>query len=722
MMKYLAHSAHKSCPEQSYSEHINNVVHNTLCHAKAAAKYSKSDGELLIQSAYHAALYHDMGKLHPDNQQVLHKPESKDPLPIPHQDAGVACLKKLQNSNLAQIAVYSHHKGLPNMNNEKLRQNNTNFRYEDKELRDQVNEELPELIEWHNSLTSYRPDALPKRKLNSDFSVFARIMLSCLVDADHTDTAQHYQNYPSNDHMPQLRARERLDRLNAYVDKLKSESERDRLRSEMFIACRDSTVNESIVFCDSPVGSGKTTAIMANLLQHAIKTNARRVFVVLPFTNIIKQSVDTYRKALVLPKEDPQSVVAELHHRADFEDENMRALSANWKAPIIVTTAVAFFETLAASRTASLRKLHELPGSVIFVDEAHASVPIKLLPVTLRWITKLADEWNCYWVLASGSLVKFWNIEELGISKRNVPQIVPETLRNKLNSFENHRIEYEFHSKRLSIDDLINLVIAKPGPRLVIMNTVKSAAVIAKALSEKCGKDQVQHISTALKPEDREKTIAAVKDLLDNKSQTDWTLVATSCVEAGMDFSFKTGFREISSLLSLLQAAGRINRNGKDNDAVIWSFQMRTDEPLIEANIPFIKDSAKILTSFFESGKVISPELSTEAVRCEMEQGSETHKKLIEDEKEQLFQEVSNNYHIIEDENILVIVDPELKQSILNGNCTWKEIQRKAVPLSCNKIKEYGVQQLAEGIYDWNLGYDSFLGIMHGALKDFHHE
>jgi len=83
---------------------------------------------------------------------------------------------------------------------------------------------------------------------------------------------------------------------------------------------------------------------------------------------------------LVLPGENADEVVAELHHRADFESEDTRYLTALWRTPIIVTTAVAFFETLASNSTATLRRLHELPGSAIFVDESHAALPAKLLP------------------------------------------------------------------------------------------------------------------------------------------------------------------------------------------------------------------------------------------------------------------------------------------------------------------------------------------------------
>ena len=168
--------------------------------------------------------------------------------------------------------------------------------------------------------------------------------------------------------MPELRPQERLAALDHYVSKFGETDERSSLRRELYQSCRSVEAHSGFSVCGSPVGSGKTTAVMAHLLEQACKRNARRIFVVLPYTSIIRQSVDIYRKALVLPGETPEDVVAELHSRADFEDIETRYLTALWRAPIVVTTAVAFFETLSSHNPAALRRLHELPGSLIFVD------------------------------------------------------------------------------------------------------------------------------------------------------------------------------------------------------------------------------------------------------------------------------------------------------------------------------------------------------------------
>ena len=188
-------------------------------------------------------------------------------------------------------------------------------------------------------------------------------------------------------------------------------------------------------------------------------------------------------------------------------------------------------------------------------DEAHNALPIKLLPLAWRWLNVLADEWSCYWVLASGSLVRYWELDrlkEIGMAQPKVTELVRYDLRNQLMAYEQNRIAFLNKESPVSRRDLIEWVANSPGPRLLILNTVQSAAVIASDMAQKYGRGCVEHLSTALTPEDRSKTIKRIKQRLKDTSDRDWTLVATSCVEAGVDFSFRTGFREMSSLLSLL--------------------------------------------------------------------------------------------------------------------------------------------------------------------------
>lgn len=718
-MEYLAHSAKADSPSQTYKAHVEGVCRRAERYAEEAEQYSSTCGGQLKDTVWRSALWHDLGKLDDDNQAALRKAtDQQRHLPWNHTDAGSAVLQEC-GGLYSPLVVYSHHRGLPDVESE-CAKNDAIFRDERTDVRNHVDNEIAELIKRHIEILSIDGRDQEER-FGGDQSVLFRMLLSCLADADHTDTAAAYGQAPENESLSQLRAAERLEALDQYVSELNVDDERSRLRSEMYFSCRDAKIAGSFTVCDSPVGSGKTTAVMAHLLAQAMERKARRIFVVLPFTNIIEQSVDVYRKALVLPGEDPEKVVAELHSRADFEDTDTRYLTALWRAPIIVTTAVAFFETLASNRPSALRRLHELPGSVVFIDEAHSALPLKLLPLAWRWMNTLSKDWNCYWTLASGSLVRYWQLDNLQAAKPSDPtvgELIGDTLRTQLAQYEQHRVSFQWQSNAMSRKELVEWVQSMPGPRLLILNTVQSAAVIADCFCRSYEEGCVEHLSTALTAEDRGETIERIKARLANASDTNWTLVATSCVEAGVDFSFRSGFRELSSLLSLLQASGRVNRNGFYNDANMWSFTLQDDSML--KNNPALDASREVLKTYLTKGVEIVPELSTKSLNDEIRRNDsciETINDLDQLEDSMQFDSVSNEFAVIESNTVPVVVDGEFAELIRCGGGDWSLLQKKSVSIRGERIKEWGLKEIAKGIFQWTLPYDSFLGYMRGVLS-----
>lgn len=722
MEAFLAHSSRDGCPPQTYEAHIRGVYAKASAYVAGVEQYTAKAKDILTEIVQKSALMHDLGKMDDENQNVLHSSDrGKRHLPINHVDAGSAALKSQdsQDSLYAALMVYSHHRGLPDLETESLREEAI-FRDEHAEVRKRTDETLDELLRRHEMI--FRSQAVKETQpYDGDQNVLFRMALSCLADADHSDTALAYGQAPTGKKMPLLRAEERLTALDKYVSQLGGGDERSLLRSEMYQACRNAKINSGFSMCDSPVGSGKTTAVMAHLLQQASQRNSRRIFVVLPYTSIIQQSVDVYRKALVLPEENPEEVVAELHSRADFQDFGTRYLTSLWRAPIIVTTAVAFFETLSSCQPSALRRLHELPGSVIFVDEAHNALPIKLLPLAWRWLNVLADEWSCYWVLASGSLVRYWELDrlkEIGMAQPKVTELVRYDLRNQLMAYEQNRIAFLNKESPVSRRDLIEWVANSPGPRLLILNTVQSAAVIASDMAQKYGRGCVEHLSTALTPEDRSKTIKRIKQRLKDTSDRDWTLVATSCVEAGVDFSFRTGFREMSSLLSLLQAAGRVNRHGQLKDAEMWSFSLQDDSMLSQNKS--LECSADVLKDYFARKIPITPELSTRSMNDGIIRDDsciKTIKQLMEQENVMQFRTVDREFEVIDADTIPAVVNLSLAEEIAHGRSDWKTLQRQSVSIRRDKIKRWNLKEIAPGVYRWTLGYNDFLGYMSGVIN-----
>lgn len=737
-MEPLAHSAREKekILAQLYKDHVENVVFKAINNVSEAVYYYGGKGEQLMSAVRLAATFHDLGKLDQENQNVLSSGAIKKKLPIDHQDAGAAylCSPSL-HSPIAGCLVAAHHSGLPDFNKfVVLEDGSSNAFRSDVQLEDGrcvkniTDLNLSSYIRNHNAALS---SSLNNKLLDpvSLFPLDIRILLSALVDADHTDTAQHYKN-PVPYEGPLLNAKERLAFLDQYVDNLSKEkkNQRTNIRNEVYGSCRNAKTGYKIYACDSPVGTGKTTAVMAHLLHTAIDNNLRRVFVVLPFTNIIDQSVEVYRNALVAPYEHLQDVVAAHHHKAEFEDIESRQFSFLWHAPIVVVTAVQFFETLASSSPSSLRKLHQLPGSAIFIDEAHAALPTHLLPQAWKWLNHLCDKWGCHLVLGSGSLHRFWELGEFADanSENNVPDLIPEKVRKKVACTESKRIAYKTKTQKMGLDDLIGWISDQPGPRLLIVNTVQTAAVIARKLAGPKNENRfaVEHLSTALCPKDRKKTLKNIKKRLKNKNDTDWTLVATSCVEAGVDLSFRTGFRERASLNSLIQTGGRVNRQGETIDAELWDFKLIINDPLKDN--PVFKSSSRVLEELFNEGNV-SSEFSTEAMRRELRiKEIEDSSYLIQKaERSYDFPTVEEKFKVIPDNTITAVVDENIiSQLKKHEKIDFDMIQQSSVAIYLWKIKEYDIQEFERypGLYWWNLAYDDFIGYMAGVLQSIYPE
>ena len=709
----LAHSARRTVAAQSYKAHIERVTALAEDNARRAAQYLQGDRDFFVESVRAAAIYHDLGKLDEENQRVLIR-SATEALPLNHVDAGTAQLLELKRLESSLLA-FAHHIGLPSIVNETIKK--------DRLLRDSglfahTNERLSEYLAQHDQIMKQPVASLDT--IRAQWSGLTRRMaLSCLVDADHTDTAEHYGNerliVP-----PKLLPEKRLQALDAYVTGLtkaeKNLSARNQIRQEVYLACRNAQSDIGIVACDSPVGTGKTTAIVAHLLQAAVAKDLRRVFIVLPYTNIIKQSIDVYREALILSGENPEEIVAEHHHQADFSSREFRHLAQLWNSPIVVTTAVQFFETLGNNHPARLRKLHEVAGSAILVDESHAAIPAWLWPQVWIWLKELVNNWGCHIVLASGSLVRFWELQDFIDPPITLPELVSTKVREAALFFESHRVTYKTHEGLLNLDSLIQFVLGKPGPRLLILNTVQSAAVIANTL--RSNGQSVFHLSTALCPVDRVRIVEQIAFQLKKRLDADWTLVATSCVEAGMDFSFRTAFRESCGLVNLIQIGGRSNRSGEYQISEVWDF--RVLDPLLTSH-PAFETSRNILDEMFRENRV-DGQFATEAMRREAQR--ETFKKksemLKKEERSLNYPEVSKLCRVIETDTRTVVVNPAIIEKLERREpVDHSEIIQHSVQIWSDRLNKLPAKPVrgSQDLMAWVGSYEpDFLGYMAGVL------
>ncbi len=732
MTKFLAHSARPGCLGQAYEEHIRNVTWGAIDRVNAMLQHyaptiqNKPAASELLAIIDDAASHHDFGKLDPGFQDTL-RYNRYSVSHIRHEDAGVVKLA-LHGAMEAAGLISAHHQGLvryqreiarPSLKPKPRKLSLESFRIDDVATRAATDSRMADYVRDQDSLLGKtrikEGDGLSKCE-----GLTRRLLLSCLVDSDHFDTARHYGNETNHERIAPRWA-ERLTALDKHVGELRkgvtgprndATRLRQEIRDELYQTCLNAETAHRLRSCDAVVGSGKTTAVMAHLLRVAIDRNLRHIIVVLPYTNIIRQSVETYRKALCLEGEDPTLVVAEHHHQAEFKSMDLRHLTALWRAPIIVTTAVQFFETLSARQTGKLRKFHELPGSAVFLDEAHAALPSELWPQSWNWLMEWIDDWNGHLVLASGSLAEFWRMSEFrSITEGNVDRApclpaaevrpLSASVRAKAAAAEHLRVRFHTKAEALSADELIARVEESPGPRLVIVNTVQSAAVLA-SLMKGSSKQDVLHLSTALAPVHRAIVIERIKALL--RYRSDWTLVATSMVEAGLDFSFTTGFRQRSSTASLIQTGGRVNRGAeRGDDCAVWDFEFADKNTF--PDIRALNGAKRALGELFQTG-LMSPEVPADLARIcldamRMEFKTGTQMKALESvlaEKDMDYPKVADLCRVIQSEAKTVLVDRELAAKVGKGiPVASTDIVRNSVQVYPYKIANLGFESVMPG-------------------------
>jgi CRISPR-associated endonuclease/helicase Cas3 len=407
-------------------------------------------------------------------------------------------------------------------------------------------------------------------------SFLTRIVFSCLVDADFLETEAFY-----------MRAEDRSVDRGIFSDVV---TLRDRLRVTMagiFRQAADTPLNgiranvlahaigrhacaRGIFTMTVPTGGGKTLASLSFALEHAAHHCMRRVIYVAPYTSIIEQTAEVFREALGAADD-----VLEHHGnfdwepRQDKESENdpdglkkLRLASENWDAPVIITTAVQFFESLYANRTSRCRKLHNIAGSVIVLDEVQ-TLPLKLLRPCMAALEELARNYGASIVLCTATQPALRIMDgALPPDKTGVAQgfdIGPER------ELAPDPVGLYTALKRVTVEVLpapiddagIAARLAAVEQMLCIVNTRGHAKDLFDLIREQPG---ARHLTTLMCPAHRRAVLAQIKT--DLKESRPVRLVATSLVEAGVDFSFPEVWRAQTGLDSIAQAAGRCNREG----------------------------------------------------------------------------------------------------------------------------------------------------------------
>ncbi len=388
---------------------------------------------------------------------------------------------------------------------------------------------------------------------------FVRMLFSCLTDADFLDT-EEFLHPELSSHRPAFPpdVLELMKRsCNDYLFRLASDdSPINGHRREVRIACeRAARLAPGFFSLTVPTGCGKTLSSLAFALNHAVAYNLSRVVYVAPFTSTIEQNADVFRNALrKASKAAGEEVVLEHHSNFDPVRETIhgRLASENWDAPLIVTTAVQFYESLFANRSSRCRKLHNLTKSVIVLDEAQ-TLPVSCLAPCLRALREIVRGFGATVVLCTATQPAIRKRSEFPIGLASVREIIPAP-RELYRRQERTKVRF---AGVMSDEEIVDRL-KRHEQVLCVVNTRSHAKALFDRLG---GADGCFHLSTLMCPEHRTQRIGCIKRrLADGKP---CRVVSTQLIEAGVDVDFPIVFRLLAGIDSIAQAAGRCNRNGK---------------------------------------------------------------------------------------------------------------------------------------------------------------
>ncbi len=547
-IEYYAHT--RENPEtglveyQTVEQHLRGTAE--LCAEFADKLNAKEYGELV-------GSLHDYGKC---TREFLNRILNSGPR-VDHSTAGAIICAKKDHVFLA-ACIAGHHSGLPDFGNmyADTADSHTLFGRIKKGI-------SRKFVEKCGDSGVPMPDVKPYMEKNLLFaSQWTRMMFSCETDADFLDTERFVKGAIGRGGYDSIETL--YERLNKYVERWSNpQTELNKLRWQILCACKEAGgLKKGIYTLTVPTGGGKTIASLAFALSHALKHNMDRVVYVIPYNSIIEQNTGVFCDVV------GEGNVLEHHSGVSFEMpddpkienaavQTRRALaSENWDMPIVATTAVQLFESMYANRASKCRKLHNLANSVIIFDEAQM-LPASNLRPCVAALTSLATQFNSTVVLCTAtqpSLGKL--IKEYGYAEE-VRELCPQSA-EMYKKFRRVTFKQE---GRLSDED-IAARIGNQHQALCIVNTRGAARSIYNRLKELTD-EGCFHLSKNMESNHLRECLAEIRNRL--KDGQPCRVVSTQLIEAGVDVDFPAVYREMAGLDSILQAAGRCNREGRRN-------------------------------------------------------------------------------------------------------------------------------------------------------------
>lgn len=563
-MKYLAHKTQDG-REQDIPAHLSGTAERARQNAIPMMK----------EICYAAGYAHDIGKYAEAFQERIQNGSKQR---YEHALGGAfwywnMCGKTLDpfQANMLAYCIAGHHTGLPDggrrgesaeeptLMGRMKRESQFKGKCDYHAFQEYITPIIPNSKELLSELSKYA-SMKPLDKFYEVMAFFTRYLFSCLTDADFLDTEHFCSPQISRETKSDFEEAEKSvqAKLKSFHAETQLQKARSRLQAQAFANAERSS---GISILQMPVGSGKTLCSLEIALKKAVSSGKKRIIYVIPYTSIIEQTAEQF-EALFGKSTDI------LQHHSNYDAgetaepdtvQKLRMAAENWDMPVIVTTNVQFFESMYHYRSSRLRKLHNMADSVIVFDEVHM-LPVEMLRPCLQ---------------AVGFLTKYMNSEAIFLSA-TMPDYT-ELFRDYLPDVPVHQLITDYtdsaYFRKCRYHDLgetdaehIVQLAGEYRSSLIIVNKRQSAREIYSMLS-----GMKYHLSTYMTPYDRSKTIASIREALGSGEQV--TVVSTSLIEAGVDLDFDAVFRELSGLDSILQSAGRCNREGRQEYGDVYIYQ-----------------------------------------------------------------------------------------------------------------------------------------------------
>lgn len=572
--------------------------------ASICEHYGKDFG--MEQLLYLAGLIHDFGKYTNGWQEYLqqniagNKLENKDHATVGGQfiEQKISLEKRLVKQIIQAIVMYHHGQGLPdflNLKGEtdfKKRLEKIDTKQDLSEIETNLSEKVKNEIQKCLESNVIKNDALDFRKkcfvgcenissnenkikkLSFNMGLHLRNLSSCLIDADRTNSASF-----DNDENLNLKKYEEIPDWETLLQKLESKlatfensGKLGEIRKNLSDSCLEFGGKEKGIYsCSAMTGAGKTLASVRFALKQAMTYKMKKIFIIAPYTSILDQNAQVIRD--ILEDEDTQGkIVLECHSNLfDEKKENIygddyKSVAETWDAPVIVTTMVQFLETLFAYGTKKIRRMHKLFNSVLVFDEIQ-TLPIKCTYLFNWGLEYLVNTCECSALLCTATQPGLNKIGDemfrIKLPKEN------EVIKNVFEHYESlQRVEFIdktiYGTKKSDLSDVIDYIedeMKTCKSFLAVVNTKPQAKELFEKVKESGCAEKVYHLSTNMCPAHRKEIFTEIKENLDKGVRV--VCVSTRLIEAGVDLSFDGALRYLAGLDSIIQTAGRCNRNGE---------------------------------------------------------------------------------------------------------------------------------------------------------------